>query len=378
MSEENKKKSLEALFGESGLKYSFCRLCIGSSDFAIDEFCYVSENDYSLESFSIERDKKYVIPFLKDAIAYAKHELVLFASPWSPPAFMKDTNCRFAGGKLKKEYYDLYAQYLVKFLKAYLAEGIKISFITLQNEAKAKTTWESCQYTAEEEAELAKILHKHLQENNLNVKIMCWDHNKERLFERACNSYESAGECLDGAAFHWYSGDHYEAISLLKKQYPNKKVILSEFCRSLSSIDKTATAYTKEMLYTIKHGVQGICEWNLILNKEGGPYHNRIKHGGCDAPIRFDAKANKIKFSEIYNEAWMFAHFVKPGANALYTSTFDEGVQICAMQNLDGSIVVNLFNSTKVNYKSLHLRYNDNALEFALPSRAVLTILLSE
>ena len=104
---EEKQKVLEGLFGESGLKYRFCRLCIASSDFALNEFCYVENNDYDLSTFSIERDKKYVIPFLKDAIAYAKHELVLFASPWSPPAFMKDTNCRFAGGKLKKEYYDL-------------------------------------------------------------------------------------------------------------------------------------------------------------------------------------------------------------------------------------------------------------------------------
>ena len=69
-SETVKKEILEQLFGESGLKYNFCRLCIGSSDFAVEEFCYVQDNDYTLETFSIARDKKYVIPFLKDALAY--------------------------------------------------------------------------------------------------------------------------------------------------------------------------------------------------------------------------------------------------------------------------------------------------------------------
>lgn len=376
MNKENQQKTLETLFGESGLKYKFCRLCIASSDFTLDEFCYVEDNDYDLHTFSIERDKKYVIPFLKDAIAYAKHQLLLFASPWSPPAFMKDTHKRPEGGKLKKEYYPLYAEYLIKFLKAYQSEGIEIPILTLQNEAKAKTTWESCQFTAEEEAELAKILHPKLQQHHLQTKLICWDHNKERLYERACASFDSAGDVLDGVAFHWYTGDHYDAIDAVRKQYPDKLVILSEFCRSLSSIDHTTTAYAKELLNTIKHGTQGICEWNLILDEQGGPYHYRIENGGCDAPIRFNKSTQELAFSEIYYQTWMFAHFIKPNANALYTSSFHELVQISAMQNPDGTIIANIFNNTDNDYGSLHVRYNCTALEINLPKRALLTLVL--
>ncbi len=376
MSKSDKEKTLELLFGESGLKYNFCRLCIGSSDFALDEFCYVEENDLDLHTFSIERDRKYVIPFVKDAMAHAKYPITFMASPWSPPAFMKDTGCRFQGGKLKMEYYALYAEYLVKFIQAYKEEGIEISILTLQNEAKAAPTWESCQFTAEEEAAFAKILRKTLDKHHINVQLYCWDHNKERLYERANASFAAAGDVLDGVGFHWYTGDHYGAIEAVRRQYPDKRVILSEFCRSLGQIDRTTTAYAKEMVNTISHGTQGICEWNLILDEEGGPYHNRPGNGGCDAPLRFDTKTNTLVPSTIYYQTWMFSHFIQPKANTLYTSSFHELVQCSAMENPDGTIVVNIFNNSGNDYDLLNLRYDRKALEISSPAASVVTIIL--
>ena len=376
MSDENKKKTLELLFGESGLRYSFCRLCIGSCDFTLDEYCYIQENDCDLSTFSIDRDKKYIIPFVKDAMAYANYPLTFFASPWSPPAFMKDTNSRFNGGKLKEEYYSLYAEYMVKFLLAYKEEGIEISMLSLQNEAKAATTWESCQYTAEEEAKFAKILRNTLDAHRLDVKLICWDHNKERLYERAEVCFENAGDVLDGIGFHWYSGDHYSAIDAVRTQYPDKFIILSEFCRTLGQIDKTTTAYAKEIVNTIANGTQGICEWNFILDENGGPFHNRSQSDGCDAPIRFDSHTNTVATSNIYHQMWMLAHFVELNANTLYTSSFHELVQCCAMENPDGNIVVCIYNNTGNDYGLLHLRYKQKALEFSLPINAMVTIIL--
>lgn len=376
MSDENKQRTLEALFGESGLKYNFCRICIGSSDFGLNEYCYVEENDYDLHTFSIERDKKYVIPFIKDAISYAKYPIKLFASPWSPPAFMKDTNYRFQGGKLKAEYYELYAEYLIKFVKAYQEEGIFISVMSLQNEAKAKTTWESCQYTAEEEAVFAKVLRKRLNAHGLQLELLCWDHNKERLYERASATFDAAGDVLDGVGFHWYTGDHYGAIDAVRKQYPDKRVLLTEFCRSFSNIDHTTTAYAKEHVNVIANGAQGICEWNLILDENGGPYHNRPQNGGCDAPIRFNTSENTVNFSKIYYDTWMFSHFIQPHANTLYTSSFHELVQTCAVKNPDGSIVVTIVNRTGNEYGLLHLRMYGKALEISLPEDAIVTIIL--
>ncbi|MCQ2742858.1 MAG: glucosylceramidase, partial [Bacilli bacterium] len=188
--EEEQNKVLELLVGKSGLRYKKFRLCIGSSDFATHSYCYVKDDDFDLSSFSIEEDKKEIIPFIKRLMDYASEDLSFFASSWSCPSFMKDNNDRLHGGHLKLEFYDLYAEYIVKFLLAYREEGIKISGITIQNEPKASQTWESCVFTAREEAMFGKVLKKHLLMHGLGeIKLYCWDHNKERLVDRACETF---------------------------------------------------------------------------------------------------------------------------------------------------------------------------------------------
>ena len=105
-----KAAAMERLFGKSGLRYNFCRICIGSSDFSLDQYDYLAPGATNLESFSIERDRRYVIPMIHDAQAVAKaagEEIVFFASPWSPPAFMKDTGSRVKGGRLLPEYREM-------------------------------------------------------------------------------------------------------------------------------------------------------------------------------------------------------------------------------------------------------------------------------
>jgi glucosylceramidase len=333
-----KKQMLEELFGESGLKYNFCRLCVGSSDFAVEEFCYVQDDDYTLETFSIARDKKYVIPFLKDALAYTKGNIYLFASPWSPPTFMKTTDSRFRGGKLRKECYELYAEYIVKFLQAYQEEGIKISALTLQNEPMATQTWESCCYTTEDEIEYAKVLKNTLGKHNLSdVKLYCWDHNKERVFEKANTIFNACGGVIDGIGYHWYSGEHFDGVRLVHQKFPDKFLFASEFC--ISSVeDRVENLYANEILNDINCGSNAICEWNLILDEEGGPYHNR--QGGCAAPIRFNTKTGEVTKGETYYDMYIFSHFVKQGAVSLYTSSFYKDVQVTAFENPDGQMVV--------------------------------------
>ena len=258
LNQKDKKKALELMLGEDGLKYSLFRLCVGSSDFTTHSYCYVEDDDKDLSTFSIKEDKKYIIPFIKEMQAYAKNNIRFMASPWSPPAFMKTNNERKHGGHLKKEYYDLYAEYIIKFLKAYKEEGIDITYLTIQNEQKAIQTWESCVYSKEEEVAFAKVLTNHLAKNNLKVELLCWDHNKERLFERA-NYALSQCDLFSGSGFHWYSGNHYDVIRHLKMLYPNKKIIETEFCRSYG-LDETSTSYSLEFVNNFRLGVNGIIE----------------------------------------------------------------------------------------------------------------------
>jgi glucosylceramidase len=172
---------MESYFSrEKGIGYNFGRTHINSCDFSLDIYTYIEEGDTELKTFNIDRDRKYIIPFIKDAMQYCSDELVLFASPWSQPAFMKDNESSVKGGSLKEEYKEVWARYYAKYIKAMAAEGIKISAITVQNEPKAKQTWESCYYSPEDEKEfIEKYLAPTLENEGLSeIKIIIWDHNK--------------------------------------------------------------------------------------------------------------------------------------------------------------------------------------------------------
>ena len=128
LSDEQKKLFMQGYFSrESGIGYNFGRTHINSCDFSLDIYTYIENGDSELKTFSIERDRKYIIPFIKDAMAYCDDELVLFASPWSPPAFMKDNESSVGGGSLKEEYKTVWARYYAKYIKAMRDEGIEIS-----------------------------------------------------------------------------------------------------------------------------------------------------------------------------------------------------------------------------------------------------------
>ncbi len=355
MSKDEKKRTLELLFGASGLRFNFCRICLGSSDFALDEYSYIKDGDYSLSTFSIERDKKYVIPFIRDAQKAAADEIFFFASPWSPPAFFKTSGVLKQGGSLKKEHYELYAEYMAKFVEAYRAEGIKISALTLQNEPDAAMTWESCKFTAKEEAEFLLCLHKTLAAHNLDVKLLFWDHNKGDVYNHAKAVYPVVGDKAWGMGFHWYEGSHYDELSLVKQLYPDKVLIETEFCYNITYRYNT---YRAEIQNNLNHGVSAICDWNMILDDDGGPFHNR--NVGDDAPVCFLKNENRVEKHGLYGQMYMFSHYIRRGAVMLHTSSFDEDVTVSAALNPDGTIVVQLHTkrreaqqvSVKIGYES--------------------------
>lgn len=336
MPPEKKKQILELLFGKTGLRYRLFRLCIGSSDFTLDSYCYKPTKE---SRFDISRDKKYIIPFIKDVQKFTNNECVFMASPWSPPAYMKTNNERLHGGRLKKEYYDEYIEYLIQFLKEYEKEGIKISYMSIQNEQKAIQTWESCEFNLEEEREFAGLLKKALKKNNFNIKLLAWDHNKERLITRGLKALDS--DVFDGIAYHWYTGDHFDAVGMVRSFKRDTILIESEFCRSVIE-DNINSNYALEFVNSIGRGTNGLIEWNAILDEKGGPYHNR--QAGCDATLRINSKTKSLKLSNYYNEVFMFTNFIDVGAKSLYASSYNDFIKVCAVRNKNGEIVVNLVN----------------------------------
>lgn len=215
------------------MNYNIFRLSIGSSDFNLNSYSYSNKKD--LSDFSISEDMKHIVPIIKKA-QNRNMDLRFLASPWSPPAFMKSNQKLTDGGKLLPDSKRTYAKYLVKYVKAYKKENINIDFMTIQNEPDVKQIWESCLYNPTEELDLlTNYIYPEFKKNGINTKLLIWDHNKEKLLTRSIASFKIPGalDKVSGIAFHWYTGDHFENIELVKKAFPNKLLIHTEGCTRL-------------------------------------------------------------------------------------------------------------------------------------------------
>ncbi len=188
LSKDKQAEFLKAYYDpQNGIGYSLARTTIHSSDFSSASYTYIKEGDKALKTFSIDHDRQFRIPLLKQAIAAAGGQLTTFASPWSAPAFMKTTNNMLRGGSLRPEYAEAWATYFTKFIAAYEAAGIPLWGISLQNEPMAVQKWESMVYSAEEERDFLK---NHLgpvmaRAGYGDKKIIVWDHNRDMMAFRA-------------------------------------------------------------------------------------------------------------------------------------------------------------------------------------------------
>src|SRR6185295_9431971 len=206
---EKQRELLNAYFDDTqGIGYKLARTNIHSCDFSSGSYTYIDEGDKELKSFNIEHDRKYRLPFIKQVIAATRGRLNIFASPWSPPAFMKENNDILHGGSLKPEFYQSWASYYAKFIKAYEGEGIPIWGLSVQNEPMATQKWESCIYSAEQERDFLKNhLGPTLKREGLgDKKIIAWDHNRDLIYQRASTilTDPKAAQFVWGIGFHWY------------------------------------------------------------------------------------------------------------------------------------------------------------------------------
>lgn len=351
--EQVQEEIIQAYFGEDGLKYNLCRTHINSCDFALGNYAYMEDaTDTEFQSFSISRDKEHIIPMIKRAMLASGEEITMLASPWSPPAFMKTNGEMNHGGKLKEEYYLFWAKYLAKYVKEYAAAGIKISMITVQNEPMAVQTWDSCIYEAEEERRFVRdYLGPVFKEEGLSeVKILIWDHNKEILFDRAKGVLDdkAAAEYVAGVAFHWYSGDHFESIELVKEAYPDKELYFTEGCVEYSRFSDSsevakAEMYAHDILGNLLAGTNGYMDWNLLLDELGGPNH--VKNY-CAAPIMCDTMNGTMEKRLSYYYIGQFSRYIKKGAHRVASTRFTDKVEAAAFRNPDGELVAVLLNRT--------------------------------
>jgi len=357
LNETQQNKLLESLYGKDGIGYNIIRTSIHSSDFGLGSFTYVKEGDADLKTFSIEKDKEKRIPFIKKAIDLIKDDLVFYASPWSPPAFMKSNKNMLQGGKLLPEFRQAWADYYVKFIKAYEEEGIPVWGLTIQNEPMAVQRWESCIYTADEERDFLKnYLGPTLEKEGLgDKKIVVWDHNRDLISERANTIFEDpeASKYAWGIGFHWYETwtgglPKYDNLKNINESFPSKNMLFTEGCQEGFDTERlhfwpNAERYGNSMINDFNSGVVGWTDWNILLDERGGPNHVQ---NFCFAPIHANTKTGELIYTPTYYYIGHFSKFIKPGALRVSTTTSRTTIESTSFQNENGTIVTVVMNKT--------------------------------
>ncbi len=336
-----------------GIGYTLGRTSIHSCDFSSASYTYVADGDRDLKTFSIAHDEQFRIPLIKDAIAAAGGHLTLFASPWSPPGWMKDSGSMLHGGKLKPEFADVWSRYFVKFIQAYEHAGIPIWGLTVQNEPMAVQTWESCAFTAEEERDFVRDhLGPTLARSHLGDKhLMIWDHNRTLMYERAAVALSdpAAERYIWGVAFHWYMNDSFANVRKVQQAFPNTHLMLTEAClypwdRSKMSEWHWGETYGTAIIHDLENGAEGWTDWNILLDENGGPNH---VGNYCYAPVHADTKTGELMFMNSFYYLGHFSKFIRPGAKRLISSASNDALQTTAFRNVDGSISVVVLNTTE-------------------------------
>jgi glucosylceramidase len=410
--EQNKTKILKAYFDENEANYSLTRTTIGSCDFSLDHYTYAPiENDTLLDYFSIEHDQKNVIPIIKEANKISQNSFQIIASPWTAPIWMKD-NKNWVGGKLLPSHYPTFARYFQKYLEAYKQEGIPIWGITVINEPHGNgNNWESTHFSPTEMTDFVEFhLGPTLEKSDFkDVKILGYDQNRAGLKEWVDEMYRSplSSKYYSGTAIHWYEStyDYFpEALNYAHSKMPQKHLIQTEACID-SEVPhwkeddwywrKEATdwgwdwaseaekylhpkyapihRYASDIIGCLNHGVDGWIDWNMVLDKQGGP--NWFKNW-CIAPVLVDPEIDEVYFTPLYYVMKHFSKFIRPGAFRIeWTLNQPTDLQITAIQNPDKSVVVVVFNPLpEKNMFELKLGDKKQQIEIAAESIQTLKI----
>lgn len=383
---ENKQQELlDAYYGPKGNDYTLLRTNIHSCDFGSESYTYIKEGDKDLNTFSIDHDKQFRIPMIKRAMAQSSDSLVFYASPWSPPAFMKGREDMLQGGKLLPEYHQAWANYYAKFIKAYEAEGMPIWGITIQNEPMAVQTWESCVYTAEDERDFLKnYLGPTLKKEGLGDKnIVVWDHNRDLISHRANTIFgdPEASKYAWGIGFHWYETwaggkPMWNNLRDVKASYPNKNLLFTEGCVEKFNQDgyqrwSNAERYGRSMINDFNCGTVGWTDWNILLDQNGGPNH---VGNFCFAPIHGNTETGELIYTPSYYYLGHFSRFIRPQAKRVSTTTSRSQIISTSFLNKDGKMATIVMNDSndEVIYK---LIVGGWETETTIPARSIQTLL---
>ena len=393
---------MENIYGEQGANFALARTPIGATDFSVEgKYSYAPvSDDTALQHFDIGvdqdgfpiskypgvRDPDYdLLPMIKEALAIKSNQqdstFQIMASAWTAPPWMKDIEDWYqsgSGGSLKPEYLETYADYLIKYLDAYVAAGVYVWALTPVNEPLGNNgQWESMHFSAETQRDFIKNhLGPKLQAGgHHNIQLFMLDHSRDHLEHWAEVIYGDAdsAQYVSGAAVHWYESTfkvYEEVFERVHARYPDYSIIHSEGC--IDDLGKDAPEgvldplgykesgwfdnddfwwnsnasdwaysatwegvvaedhplytpvhrYARNIIKSLNHWMTGWIDWNIVLDAQGGPNH---VGNFCGAPIMIDTDSGHVYYTPIYYVLAQFSRSIRPGDHALRTETFLAG-----------------------------------------------------
>ena len=427
---------MQRIYGASGANFAMARTPIGSTDFSVTgKYSYAEQkDDKALESFNIEVDRQGfsrqqypgiqdenfdVLPMIQQALAIKQaqesSELRIIASAWTAPPWMKtiedwyikpaaNNNYAGTGGELKPEYRSTYASYIIKYLDAYLAEGVKLWGVTPVNEPEGNCgQWESMHFTPQSQNEFIKrYLGPALQASqHADIKLLVYDQNRDALEDWAdvLFSDTETAAYIYGAAVHWYESTfkvYEDVFEKVHARYPQFAIIHTEgtiddlgkdapsgildpvrfkesgwfnndaFWWNANATDWAYTAtwapkpqdhpiytpvhrYARNIIVSIDHWLEGWIDWNCVLDKQGGPNH---VGNYCGAPIMIDTENSDVYYTPLYYVLAQLSQTIRPGDIAVQTHKYtpalpDDALHACASLSSDNLLSVQLLNTTK-------------------------------
>ncbi len=343
---------MEQLFSPTtGIGISYLRVPVGASDLSLYPYTYNDQSwgqtDVDQSDFSIAHDVPYIIPSLLQAKSI-NPQLGMMASPWSAPAWMK-TNNSLIGGSLKSEYYESYADYLVKFFQRYQAHGLSFDTMTVQNEPLHGGNHPSMTMsTYQQSTFIGDHFGPAMDAAGIDTKIIAYDHNWDNWnYPVVVMNDPEAGQYVSGAAFHGYGGT-VDQQSNFHDFFPDAGIYFSEI-----SGGTWATNFSDNLMWNIENIIIGSTRnwaktaifWNLALDENNGPY---LDGGcsGCRGVVTIDTSDGSVEYNEEYYSIAHASKFVQPGAVRIDSDTFDNVIETVAFMNPDGSRVLIALNPT--------------------------------
>jgi glucosylceramidase len=317
-----------------------------------------------------------VVPVFRSILQVAP-EIKIMGSPWSPPAWMK-TNGSLKGGKLKTESYGVYADYFLKYIKAYETEGIAIDAITVQNEPLHFTANYPCmEMTAEEQRQfINQSLGPLFQQEGIQTKIILYDHNWDNTnYAISILNDATAKGFVAGSAFHAYAGN-VSAMSVVHAAHPDKGLYFTEV-----SGGEWATDFSDNLQWnmsnifigTTKNWSRNVLLWNLALDQNFGPQNNGCTN--CRGVVTINSTTGNVTKNVEYCSIGHFSKFVRPRAHRVgsYISSAVSGLDFVAFVNDDESRVIVLANDSDES-KNIIVREGEGQFNYSIPTKSVATL----